>query len=73
MTGLIGMVMELGENGGGYNVRAVRLRGKPQMGWLDSLKRALNGRGKSVEQGRMIVCDRSEWKAVVNAWALMWP
>ena len=26
-----------------------------------------NKRGLSVEQGRMIVCDRSEWVAVVNA------
>ena len=37
------------------------------MGWMDGVTRALNERGMSVEQGRMIVRDRSEWKAVVNA------
>ena len=32
----------------------------PQTGWMDSVKRALNENGKSVEQGRMIVHDKSE-------------
>ena len=30
-------------------------------------KRALNERGMSVEQGRMIVHHKSEWRAMVNA------
>ena len=51
----------------GFNVKSVRLRGRPRTGWMDSLKIALNERRMSVEQGRMIVCDRSEWRAVVNA------
>ena len=33
----------------------------------DGVNRALNERGMSVGQGRMIVCDRSEWRAVENA------
>ncbi len=49
------------------NVRDVRPRGRPQMGWLDSVKRALGARGISVEQGRVLVRDRNEWKAIVNA------
>ena len=50
----------------GSDVRGVRLRGRPRTGWMDGVKRALNEREMSVEQGRMIVCDRSEWRAVVN-------
>ena len=30
------------------------------MEWMDCVKRALNERGTSVDQGRMIVCDRNE-------------
>ena len=51
----------------GSNVRVVRLRGKPRTGWMDSMKKALNETEMSVEQGRMIMHDRSEWGAVVNA------
>ena len=43
----------------GSDVRDVRLRGRLRMGWMDDVKRMLNERGMSVEQGRMIVCDRS--------------
>ena len=28
------------------------------MGWMDSVKRALNDRGMSVEQGKMILCNK---------------
>ena len=49
------------------NVRSMRLRGRPRTGWIDSVKRALNERVISVEQGMMIVCARSEWRAVMNA------
>ncbi len=47
------------------DVRGVR--GRPRMGWLDSVKRALGARGMSMEQGRVLVHDRNEWRAVVNA------
>ena len=49
------------------DVRGVRPRGRPQIGWMDSVKRVLDPRGMSVEQGRVTVCDRNEWRAVVNA------
>ena len=37
------------------------------MGWMDSMKRALNEKGMSVEQEKMTVHDRSEGRAVVKA------
>ncbi len=49
------------------NVRGVRPSGRPRMGWLDRMKRALDVRGMSVEQGRVVVCDRNERRAIVNA------
>ncbi len=36
------------------NVRGVKPRGRPRMGWLDSVKRALGARGMSVDQGRVL-------------------
>ncbi len=41
------------------DMRGVRPRGRLQMGWLDSVKRALSARGMSVKQGRMVVHDRN--------------
>ena len=38
----------------------VRLRRMPRTGWMDTMKKVLNEKGMSVEQERMIVCDRSE-------------
>ncbi len=49
------------------DVIGVRPRGRPRMGWMDSVKRALGARGMSVEQGRMFVRDRNEWRAIVKA------
>ncbi len=49
------------------DVRGVRPRGRPRMGWLDSVKRALGEKGTSVEQGRVLVRDRNQWRAIVNA------
>ncbi len=49
------------------DVRGVRPRGRPRMRWMDSVKRALGARGMSVEQGGMLVRDRLEWRAIVNA------
>ncbi len=48
------------------DVRGVRPRGRPRMGWLDSVKSALGARGMSVEQGRGLMHDRNEWRASVN-------
>ena len=49
------------------DVRGVRPRGRPHMGWIDGVKRALDARGMSVEQGRVVVRDRNGWRAIVNA------
>ncbi len=49
------------------DVRGVRPRGRPRMGWLYSVKRVLGARGMSVEQGRVLLRDRNEWRAIVNA------
>ncbi len=49
------------------DVRGVRPRGRPQMRWMDNVKRVLGARGMSVEQGRMVVRDRNEWRAIMNA------
>ena len=49
------------------DVRGVRPRGRPPIGWMDSVKRVLDPRGMSVEQGRVAVCGGNEWRAVVNA------
>ena len=46
----------------GSDVRSVWVRGRPQTGWMDGVKRALSVRGMSVYQGKMIVRDRSVWK-----------
>ena len=51
----------------GSDMRGVRLRGRPRTRWMHGVKRVLNERGMSVEQGMIIVCNRNEWRAVVNA------
>ena len=52
----------------GSDVGGGRLRGRPRLGWMDCVKRALNERGMTVEQSRLIVRDRGKWrKTVVNA------
>ena len=43
------------------------MRGRLSTGWMDGVKRALNERVMSVEQGRMIVRDRSQGRGEVNA------
>ncbi len=44
------------------DMRGVRPRGRRRVGWLDSVKRVLGTRGMSVEQGRVLVRDRNEWR-----------
>ena len=50
----------------GSDVRGVRLRGRSQTEWMDGVKRAMNERGTYMEQGRIIMHDRSEYRAVVH-------
>ena len=51
----------------GSDVSGVRLRGRPRMGWMNSVKRSLDARRMSVKQGRVVVRERDEWRAVINA------
>ena len=43
-----------------------RGRGRPNRVWMDGVKEALNVRGWTLEQARVNVHDRNEWKRVVN-------
>ena len=47
-------------------VQGARPRGRPTLGWKDSVKRALDAREMTMEQGRVSVRNRSEWRAIVN-------
>lgn len=40
-----------------FDMRSVKPRGYLQMGWMDSVKRELDMRGISVEQGKIIGHD----------------
>ena len=47
-------------------VRGVAPRGRPQLRWMDGVKKALSDRGLSVEQARVNMRDRNEWRAIVS-------
>ena len=47
-------------------VDGVRPRGRPKMRWMDGVKRALDARGMSVEDGRVKARDRSGWRVIVD-------
>lgn len=51
----------------GSNVEGTRLRGRPRLGWMSNVRRALDARGMSVDEGRMAVRDRSAWREIVNS------
>ena len=42
------------------------------MGWMDCVKRRMNERAMSLEQGWIIVYDRGEKTAVIHARGLAW-
>ena len=50
---------------GEKDVRDLRLREMPQMGWIDSVRRVLDAKGMSMEQDKRLVLDRDEWRAVL--------
>ena len=41
------------------------VRGRPRLGWMDSVKVALGKRGMTVEAVRLCAKDRKEWRALV--------
>ena len=43
-----------------------RVRGKPRLGWMDSVKVVLGNRGMTVEAARQCAKDRKEWRALVH-------
>lgn len=43
-----------------------RARGRPRLGWMDGVKRALYARGLTVEEGVVKAENRGEWKGVVR-------
>ena len=47
-------------------VSGERMRGRPRLGWMDSVKVALGNRGVKVEAARQCAKDRKEWRALVH-------
>ena len=43
-----------------------RERGKPMLGWMDSVKVAFGSRGMMVEAARQCAKDLKEWRALVQ-------
>ena len=43
-----------------------RVRGRPRLGWMDSVKVALGNRGMPVEAARQCAKDRKGWRALVD-------
>ena len=44
----------------------IRDRGRPRFRWMDSVKRAVEVRGKSVREAREIASSRSDWRTFVD-------
>lgn len=51
----------------GSGARGGRSRGRPKYGWMEGVKKSLEARGVSVEQGRVRARDRKEWRKFMNA------
>ena len=49
------------------DVEGNRCRGRPRLGWMDGVKRALRKGGIPVEQGRMNALDRRRWESIVRS------
>ena len=43
-----------------------RVRVRPRLGWMDSVKVALGNRGMAVEAARQRAKHRKEWRALVH-------
>ena len=42
------------------------VRGRPRYGWMDGVKKALNGRRLNVREAKERARDRNEWRVIVN-------
>ena len=49
----------------GSSVGGVRGRGRPPKGWLSGVRDAVEKRGMTVENARMVCQNRNEWRAIV--------
>ena len=45
-------------------VRGVRRRGRPRKCWMDGLKEILGKKGLNIQEARVCVQDRSEWRRI---------
>ena len=48
------------------DVSGGRVQGRPRLGWMDSVKVALDNRGMTVEAARQCARDRKEWRALLH-------
>ena len=48
------------------DVEGRRPRGRPKFRWVDGVRKALRGRGMTLEQGRQNAVDRRGWEAIVR-------
>ena len=40
-------------------------KGRPPKGWMNGMKDAVEGRGMTVENARVVCQNRSEWRTIV--------
>ena len=46
------------------NVRSVRRRGRPRKCWMDELKEVLARKGLNIQEAKVSVQDRNEWRSI---------
>ena len=47
-------------------LNGVGARGRPRLGWMDGVKRALRDRGMDVREAKERARDRNDWRAIVR-------
>ena len=48
------------------DVEGNRTRGRPRLGWIEGVRKALRARDMTVEQGRQSALSGREWAAIVR-------
>ena len=46
------------------NVRGVRRRGRPRKCWMDEVKEVLARKGLNIQEAKVSVQDRNEWRSI---------